>query len=365
MSMFPDNYSNVKISSIIDFQKRVKFTDKTVSFLVNRIISTLSNAEYVAKANITDTLKFILGACLEVAIQYNPIPCIDLKQLSPGDVISCKFGTHVDGEVSGMAVHSIVCDIQEDEKTVYLLPITKQILDGDARRFMLIRAPHDVSYFDTKFTGGTVLLRMGKYVRYERVCDIVGKTSPEFFRDLLNSFHNSMDFSLNAPKSFEEFSDCSGSSIATDREQPHSEGTEGGTTEATSEEVPSKKLREKKISFETYMENFLNPILSSINDPDFSLEDKVSLMLSELKFEDKLAIVHDAFVVSCEVPRVTITSVLAALSKIHRCHGKDVIKEALSTSYEQWLSQQHPEILEKYPDSSIMTMLKIFSKKMK
>lgn len=143
----------------------------------------------------------------------------------------------------------------------------------------------------------------------------------------------------------------------------------GSSNTSTSEHplagASPKKPREKKIPFEVYMENFMDPILSSINDPDFTIEEKVSLLLSELKFEDKLGVVHDSFEVSCEVPRVTITSILTALSKIHRCQGKEVLKEALYTSYEQWLSQHHPEILEKYPDTTVMTMLKIFSKKMK
>lgn len=376
---FKDDNSTVKISSISDFQKRVKFVDKTISSLVNRIVSTLANVEYLSNANATDTLKFLLGASLEIAIQYNPIPRIDINQLSPGDVVECKFGTHVDGEVSGMVVHSIVCDIQEEESTVYLLPITKKILDGDARKFMLIRPPHDVSYFDPSFNGGTVLLRMGKYVRYERISDIVGKTSPKFFEDIVHRFHSSMDFSLNVPKTFEEFPDSSvvriipeevhsqqeNPEVPTVGEQSHLGSSNTSTSEHPLAGASPKKPREKKIPFEVYMENFMDPILSSINDPDFTIEEKVSLLLSELKFEDKLGVVHDSFEVSCEVPRVTITSILTALSKIHRCQGKEVLKEALYTSYEQWLSQHHPEILEKYPDTTVMTMLKIFSKKMK
>lgn len=360
--VFPDGNSMVRISSIRDFQKKVKFTDKTVASIMNRIVTTLDNAEYSASANITDTIKFLLGASLEVAIQYNPIPAIELSQLLPGDVVECKFGTHVDGEVSGMAVHAIVCDIQEDEKTVYLLPITKQILDGDARKFALISSPHNVSYFNPKFTGGTVLLRMGKYVRYERIRDIVGQVSSEFFQDIIQRFHFSMDFSLNVPKTFEEFSDIG---TTADGDQSHLDTSEALGNGGPPSEVAPPKTREKKIPFEKYMENFLDPILADINDPDFSIEDKVYFLLSNLEFEDKLAIVHDAFVVSCEVPRVTITSIIAALSKIHRTHEKSALKEALYASYEQWLSQQHPEILAKYPDSTIMTMLKIFSKKMK
>ena len=349
------NKANTKviISKLGDFYSKIHFSDPEVGSFVNRIIGSLINAVYHSNASIIDTLKFLLGAALEISIQYNPIPADSLIAFSVGDVVDCKFGTHVDGEISGMHVHSIVCDIQDDG-TVYLLPITKQILDGDGKKYLLARANQDISYYNPKFNGGTVLLRMGKYVRPERIRIIVGKTSPDFFQHLLQIFHHSMDFSYNLPAYNGLFNNGS---------VPSPIDVVSGT-EAVPEKKP-KKIREKKISFEAYMENFLAPFLSSINEPDFSLEDKVSFLLSELKFNDQLAVVHDAFVVSCEVPRVTITSIIAALSKIHLVNFKEILMDTLYTSYEHWIAQQHPEILENYPDTSIMTMLKIFSKKMK
>lgn len=293
--------------------------------------------------------------------------------------MECKFGTHVDGEISGMAVHSIVCDIQDDG-TVYLLPITKQILDGDARKFMLMRSPYDVSYYSPKFTGGTVLLRMGKYVRPERIKIIVGKTAPEFFESLLRAFHHSMDFSGNIPRvemfssSGEhpaligdalDFLEIDSANAVQKSELPCPEDTKGSTFSADIPHSKPKKVRKKQVSFEDCMKNLFSPIFELIDDPDFGIEDKVKLFLSELNFEDKLAIVHDAFVVSCEVPRVTMPSILAALSKIHRRTDKEQLKEALTVSYDTWLSHQHPELYESYPNTSIMTMFKIFAKMMK
>lgn len=355
--------AKVTISKLGDFYSKIQFSNPDVRTIVNKIIRSLINAVYNSNASIIDALKFLLGASLEIAIQYNPLPADSLIAFSIGDVVDCKFGTHVDGEISGMHVHSIVCDIQDDG-TVYLLPITKQILDGDGKKYLLARANQDISYYNPKFNGGTVLLRMGKYVRPERIRIIVGKTSPDFFQHLLQIFHHSMDFSYNLPAYNGLFNDGKQfPSLLADGSVPSPIDVVSGT-EAVPEKK-QKKIREKKISFEAYMENFLEPFLSSINEPDFSLEDKVSLLLSELKFNDQLAVVHDAFVVSCEVPRVTITSIIAALSKIHRFSCKEVLKETLYTSYEQWIAQQHPEILENYPDTSIMTMLKIFSKKMK
>lgn len=363
----------VVISNIRDFQKLVKFADKDVSYLVNRIISTLDTAEYFSNADIINMLRFLLGASIEIAIQYNPTPSHSLIRVVPGDVVSCKFGTHVDGEISGLRVHSIVCDVQDDG-SVYLLPITKDILDGDARKYMLMRTPYDVSYFDPRFTGGTVLLRMGKYVRPERITIIVGKTSPEFFRTVLCAFHDSMNFLCNAPE--ETLFLCSGVNALPDDNaldsvlaspsgvlQEIGETTEESCSATGSTSVPKKKSS-KKITFEEYLQNLFSPTFDNINDPDFSFEGKVGLFINEVGFEDKLAIVHDAFAVSCEVPRVTMQSILAALHKIHRTIDKETLKSALTVSYEQWL-RDHPDIQQAYPNTSIITMFKVFAKKMK
>ena len=173
--------SKVTISKLGDFYSKIQFSDPDVRTIVNNIINSLINAVYSSNASIIDALKFLLGASLEIAIQYNPLPADSLIAFSVGDVVDCKFGTHVDGEISGMHVHSIVCDIQDDG-TVYLLPITKQILDGDGKKYLLARANQDISYYNPKFNGGTVLLRMGKYVRPERIRIIVGKTFSTCFK---------------------------------------------------------------------------------------------------------------------------------------------------------------------------------------
>lgn len=365
-------HSKVEISRLGDLQNKICFSDSKVDSIVNSIVGVLSAAVYRGNADIVDALRFLLGASLEISMQYNPIPTSSLIAFSVGDVVECKFGTHVDGEISGMQVHSIVCDIQDDG-TAYLLPITKQILDGDGRKYLLMRAHQDVNYYDTKFTGGTVLLRMGKYVRPERIRIIVGKTTPDFFQHLLSIFHDSMDFSCNLPSKEGTSSSSLNDGNNTMEEQPlshagnaHSDGG-ASTVQPASEGVfqdEVQKAHVKKVPFETYMQNLLEPILEQINDSSFSIEDKVAFLISELKFEDRLAVVHDAFVLSCEVPRVTWPSILAALSKIHRTADKETLKEIINLSYAQWLSQ-HPEISENYSNTSIMTMFKIFSQKMK
>lgn len=364
-------HSKVEISRLGDLQNKICFSDPKVDSIVNSIVGVLAAAVYRGNADIVDTLRFLLGASLEISMQYNPIPTASLIAFSVGDVVECKFGTHVDGEISGMHVHSIVCDIQDDG-TAYLLPITKQILDGDGRKYLLMRAHQDVNYYDTKFTGGTVLLRMGKYVRPERIRIIVGKTTPDFFQHLLSIFHDSMDFSCNLPSKEGTSSSFFNDGNNTVEEQPlsHAENANSGVASAvrpapegvSQDEV--QKAHVKKVPFEIYMRNLLEPVLDQINDPSFSIEDKVSFLISELKFEDRLAVVHDAFVLSCEVPRVTWPSILAALSKIHKTADKETLKEVINLSYEQWLSH-HPEISESYNNTSIMTMFKIFSQKMK
>lgn len=318
----------VIISSVKDFQQKVKFSDKIVSNKVSLLLKVLDFATYHCNASIVTLLNFLWAACIEIAIQYSPD--LNLFSYSCGDLVVCNFGTHVDGEISGRYVYSIICDIQDDGM-VFLLPITKRLLKGDDHKYMLVTSD-DLAYFSSTFKPGTVLLKMGKYVRPERISKRLGRTSPEFFRKLLKAFHHSMNFLDNAP----------------------------ALTENT-----CKPQHKKKPSFEEYMQNRLAPLFESLrSDEGLSIEDKAFYTVKELGFEDNFGFIHDAFVVSCEVPRIAFPSILAALCKIHRTVDKEFIKTTLITQYDQWLHKQ-PDILQAYPNSSIRTLLKVFAQETK
>lgn len=187
----------IYIRNINDFTQNVKFVDPVLQSMISSLCSTIRRALKSGEATPLDIAKFLMGAGLEIAIQYNSNEAHEDYMV--GDIVDCKFGTHVDGEISGGHVHSIVCDI-DDDGMVYVLPITKLQLENDVNKYLPFTAGIDVIYRDpNKYqNGGTVLLKMGKYVRPERINELVATTTLEFFYKVLGSLSTIYQFTVDS-----------------------------------------------------------------------------------------------------------------------------------------------------------------------
>lgn len=358
------------VKNIYDFQRKVTFADPETRRLMSHITSTIYRATHFSNATELEAIRFLLGAAVEIAIQHNPV--LSSIKFYIGDVVICNFGTHVHGEISGAQVNSIVCDIRSDG-AVYLLPITKQNLDGNPLEYMPIIANQDVFYSNPKFDGGTVLLRMGKYVRPERIRDVVGTISESFFAELLQRFHDSMDFRKNVCSSsgtaFNEVPVAATLGEPLEEEIPGISVPTNGTSYADDYQVPAQvnpttksDVTTKAPTFEEYLQNSWNTVLDA-GGSELTIEGKAQLFLTALDFSDPFGLVCDALVASCSVKRITNNSILSSLVNTTK-NSREHIKEALSLAHKQWLSML-PENAEQYSTTSLTTILKFFAKKVK
>lgn len=185
--------SSLFIINDADDLKYLRFNDVIANYNMFRLHKAIFNAIHHGFATPEDIWKFLLAARREIVITYNPPETIDF---AIGDVVLCNYGTHVDGEVSGSHVASIVCDISDDG-TAYVIPITKHIFPADKTKYLPVEVGSDIVYDDPNFAGGTLLLQKGKYVRAERFTKVIGKTSPEFLCKLLSILPVVYDFSIN------------------------------------------------------------------------------------------------------------------------------------------------------------------------
>ena len=310
-------------------------------------------------------------------------------RVSIGDVVDCNYGSHLKGEITGGHVHSIVCDIDNDGM-VYVLPITKATLEGDETRFLPFSANLDVEYTDTRYTGGTVLLKMGRYVHHQRFGEVVGHVLPEFFGKVLTALSTTVNFSSNSTNygselaekfgdvendddmlSFGTIEENNGTEKSSDEEISESPAQASSGEEASESPVEvssdtgtkdSSAKTDEKVSAEDYLTCIVSDTLDSL-DKTKSIEDSVDEFLDAIGMSKNEKIIRSSFIAACVVKKIGYESIIIELHNSFPKMREEIIKATLKEEFKKWLAI-HPDVKENYPKISIMALLKVFAKKM-
>lgn len=383
--VIPEPEPPVVTEDSIEFEK-LKFNNAEVREQANKLLRVIYWAMYSNNAKSRDICQYLMTTGAEIAMKYNPK---EPTEVSIGDVVDCNYGSHLKGEITGGHVHSIVCDIDNDGM-VYVLPITKARLEGDETRFLPFSANLDVEYTDTRYTGGTVLLKMGRYVHHQRFGEVVGHVLPEFFGKVLTALSTTVNFSSNSTNYGSELAEKFGDvenkddmlSLGTIEEN---NGTEKSSDEETSEspvetssgeetsETPvevssdtgakdSSAKADEKVSAEDYLTCIVSDALGSL-DKTKSIEDSVDEFLDAIGMSKNEKIIKSSFIAACVVKKIGYESIIIELHNSFPKMRKEIIKATLKEEFKKWLAI-HPDVKENYPKISIMALLKIFAKKM-
>lgn len=376
---------------------KIEFSNADVEEQVNKLMRIIYWAMYSSKAHSRDICQYLMATGTEIAMKYNPR---EVPKFSVGDVVVCNYGNHLSGEISGGHVHAIVCDVDE-EGMIYAAPITKAKLDGDLQKYLPFKAKVDVDYTVSRYTGGTVLLKKGGYIRPERIQDVVGTARPEFFNKLLAILPTTIQFSHDdyAEKLSEKYGDVdnddnmlfddlgeipveetSGESVTeapaeetsggSTAETPVEEGsgestkespTSDSSTEDVNEDKPSNNT--KKPSVEDYMAELLASSLASL-DKSKPIVEQIDMFLNGIGFQTNEKIIKQSFVAACEVKKVGYESIILELRNVYPKNREEIIKATMREEFKKWLTM-YPEAKEKYPKISFMVLLKVFAKKMR
>lgn len=367
----PEPEKSVITEDSIEFEK-VKFNNTEVQEQVNNLLRAIYWAMYSRKAKSRDICQHLMSTGTEIAMKYYPNAPI---KLAIGDIVDCNYGSHLKNEISGGHVHSVICDI-DDNGTVYAVPITKASLEDDAAKYLPFLANVDVRYNNSRYTGGTALLKMGKYIHPLRVNAVVGHALPEFFGKLLMALPTTVDFSAkysdyenelakkfgnvqndDSMLSFESSEEQKGEESKTETSVEETSGE--GVSEASAEEPKGKGA---KISAEDYLAVIVADALNSL-DKSKPVEDQIDGFLDAIGFSKNEKIVRNSFVAACIVEKVGYESIILELHNTFPKLKEKIIKATLKDEFKKWLAE-HPNVKKKYPKVSIMSLLKIFAKKM-
>ena len=353
--------------------KKVEFQNKYLEELINKYVRTLSLAMFQMNISKKEIGSYIYSSINEISMRYTKKDCISF---SIGDVVDCCYGIHLPGEINGLHVSAIVCDIYYNSM-VYLVPITKVQTDLDSHSYLTLRVPEDVVYENIYYKGGTALLDKAKYVRIERLNSVIGKTTPAFFEKILKKLASTFDFTKNSVKIVEEESKShlaiteNTAKMVTKSYKPEEDAFKivGSSDDNTNKKVEQFKSSTKKHNTEDILQEVIGFALDKI-DSSKKVDDQVENFLADIGMVSTEKMIIQSFIIACDikkdayanVKRITYATVSHRLREKFPEEDYSFIDNALKEAFKDWL-EKYPTLAEKCPKISIMSMLKLFAKK--
>jgi len=163
---------------------KIAYQKEYIQVIISKIMRTAYWAMFKKNVHERDIANLLYSCLNEMSLCYSPSD--DTAEFEIGDVVECNYGYHLQGEINGSRVHSIICDVKGD--MAYVVPIVKAdayLETSYSFSCLPFTSPEDIQYENELFKGGIVLLNGGKYVRIERFKSLLGKTSPAFFEKVL------------------------------------------------------------------------------------------------------------------------------------------------------------------------------------
>lgn len=361
--------SNIVANSADELSfKKIEFENADVEEQINRLLKIIYWIMYKKNVPADEIVKHLITTGTEIAMRFNPKAPANINV---GDIVDCQYGTHLNSEISGSHVHALVCNVISN--TVFVIPITKQIIEGQF--YLPFSNKKDVMYTEPdKYREGTLLLDRGCYIGIERLQKVIGTALPDFFDEVIEVLPEAYCFeSMNsANTSSNEKSIETLKNESTDYEDNLYE--DNTKLETCNEDTTMSEPKEaKNVSDNDTTKDFskfenVEEALTELIGDSFKLLDKNSDLFSQLdSFLTSIGmsnknLIKQAFVSACKVKKVKYESIIIELKNQNPNMKEDEIKKALKNAFKTWISANHPTIVEQFPKISIMSMLKLFAK---
>ena len=356
--------------------KKVEFQNEYIENLINKFLRTAYWAMFKMNIPENEIAGFIYTCMSEISMRYTNKECINF---SVGDVVDCYYGHHLKGEINGVHVNSIVCNISASGM-VYLVPITKMQTDITSDSYLIFNVPEDVIYSNKSYTGGTALLNKAKYVHAQRINEVVGVTTPDFFKKLLHQLASTFDFTdcLDAPA--EETTEISFINTAnsasevdnslnaaedtTNKVDASDSAVEDTTDEMAENHVETVEVQSPTPKIGAVEAALFEAIGSSLDKLDKSkpIEEQVESFMAEIGMPKTAKLVAQSFTVACDIKKINYENIISQLHSLNPNITEDIINASLKETFKSWL-EQYPTLAEKCPKISITALLKVFAKK--
>ncbi len=345
---------------------RAEFSHKLIEERMNKFLQVAGMAINRNNAEAKSIASFISTAICELAMMYHPHPLVDIKV---GDIVTCNYGYHMPGEISGRYVHSVVCAI--DDSLAYVVPITKDARDDGGVKFLSFYSVYDVTYTDPMckdYAGGSMLLQHGRWLCRERISGVVGYVHPHFMGEILCILPGTLCFTYDGYEDDSESEDYlldEDLDIANleipelpplgEVDVDNSDVLKGEVASKTEVEVP-KCL--KNNSLETALYKKFAEGLSLVNK-DTSLDYSINFFCEALGLPGDEGVLKAALKIVASMEKVSQISIKAIVSQFSMLHG--TVEHQLQEIWQGWLVK-YPEIKEAYPYVSFSSICKLFFK---
>ncbi|MBQ8300178.1 MAG: hypothetical protein IJX99_10105 [Clostridia bacterium] len=342
---------------------RAEFSHKLIEERVNKFLQVAGMAINRNNAEAKSIASFISTAICELAMMYHPHPLVDIKV---GDIVTCNYGYHMPGEVSGRYVHSVVCAI--DDSLAYVVPITKDARDDGGVKFLSFYSVYDVTYTDPMckdYAGGSMLLQHGRWLCRERISGVVGYAHPRFMSEILRILPGTLYFAYDGYEQVEE--DVSADDEPDDFDITEMEIPELPFLDDESPEVEAKEVAVEEVdvpkclknsSLETALYKKFTEGLSRMTK-DMSLDYNINFFCEALGLPADEGLLRAALKIVADMEKVSQISIKAIVSKFSLFH--ETLEQQLQEIWKGWLAK-HPEIKEEYPHASFSSICRFFFK---
>lgn len=308
--------------------QKVEFRNKYVEEVINRLIKTSYWAMYKTNVSENEIGDFIWSSIREISMKYSKNEKVEY---SIGDIVSCDYGMHLPGETSGSRVYAIVCNIT-GTNMAYLVPITIVRKDLDPTSCIIFDVSKDIvcTKKNYLYSGMSVLLNEGCYLRAERINEVVAKTTPEFFAKVLKQLSTTFNFT--------------GNTVTNNDTQPKS------NTEQNIQKVGIE---------ETALMNVIGDALKKL-DPNKSPRNQIEAFLTDIGMvTDRMVL--QSFLISCNIPKIKYENIILELHDMFNVK-ESIIKANLKDNFKKWLDA-NPDLVKNCPKVSFTTVLKMFAKR--
>ena len=272
-----------------------------IESLVGTLSKTLNWALSKGNATEKDLGCFILSCISEISLAYNSINCIEFKV---GDIVDCNYGTHLPGEINGVHVPSIVCNILSNGMA-YLVPITQSVFSTNSNSILYFKNNENIIFDESGYAEGTVLLYKAKYLRPERFHKVIGRVTPDFLKTILNKL----------PLVF-NFTNYLSNSSCTNFATPKSHNTfDNSNVSKKNNNVTISRQASNRIGLnETALLKAIGPALDKL-DIDKSVESQLDDFLSEIGMSSTSKFVKQSFIIACKIDNTILILIILILLK--------------------------------------------------
>ena len=303
--------------------------------------------------------KHIMSATFAIQMNYNPPPIVPF---SIGDVVHCNYGSGISGEIQGGYVASIVCNIDANNQ-IYLIPLVKRVTSLKSKAHIAFECPKDIVHI-AKYSsrpGGVALINKARYVRAERIVEVIGQTTPEFFERVLKQLPTTFDFSANIAGS-ENLVQASETSQSVEETICNTVAEEIVSNVDTHKEC--RPIEPKAISAR---EELLNTLISNQLDQLNSHEEymvQIDSFIKNIGMDPKDEMLVSAFHIGYEAKKAICYDDIIPIIAAKHHHSKSFVRSSLRDSFDKWLRTAHQDFLLAKSRLTLTHLINVFTKRL-